>query len=476
MKKPLVILTALLIAVSGVAAQQDAQQQRTPDLPLKYKIMKLLGQDVDVATPQQSVESVKVGDISFGGTLFDITGGGDRINTGDPLQYEVKITWIESSADVCYTNLYLTTDNTMGWSTYTPNGDFSVNGEVIYDSVKSISNECDGSTHTYFVDFEAPSSTGDYTVWAYTGDDPSWSSSDYANQQDSDTMTVQEELSPIRAEISGDNSVTVGRSGSYSASGSTGEGSLSYTWYVDGSRVGSGKTMSTVFNSKGSHRVTVEIQDEEGRTDKASMEVNVEYNKPEPKISMRKPSGDLEVGDKIVLDASQTSSGSYPIQGYNWRVGGTLKTGQIINHRFQSAGQKTIKLEVIDSQGSRVTTSKTVQVAKNYAKPNVVLRSPKSAGVGEEVTFSAAGTQAEAGVKKIQWTIAGQRYTGKTATVQFDQAGTYTVKLAVTDKDGQTTRKSTSITIQEGGGVVPDAGGGNPLQGLIDWITGLFTK
>ncbi|MBE0367143.1 S8 family serine peptidase [Pseudoalteromonas aurantia] len=70
---------------------------------------------------------------------------------------------------------------------------------------------------------------------------------------------------------------------------------------------------------------------------------------------------------------------------------------------------------------------------------------------GLSCSFDASGSRDTDGtISRFDWIINGQNVVGKQATYTFPQAGTYSVKLTVTDNEGATANFNKAVTVTEG--------------------------
>jgi hypothetical protein len=153
----------------------------------------------------------------------------------------------------------------------------------------------------------------------------------------------------------------------------------------------------------------------------------------------------LQTGDVVTFDGS-ASTDDHKILNYEWDLdgNGTFEThgvlAKIEKKRFFTAGSYTIKLRVTDAQGlndvvSHVLTVRNAPQAKIAANVAVPL-------VGQQVTYSAAGSTGDPAIASYQWDLDGngtfETNTGTTpsATTAYQSAGTRAVEVKVTDTLG----------------------------------------
>lgn len=337
---------------------------------------------------------------------------------------------------------------------------FTPDGQYYAGQYKQLEiSDCSTISVDYSFTVDSDVQSGDWTVEAfvegpygeggqeYLGSDE-YTVVDSTSGDDDYTEEPEENLEPADVDISGDSNIEVGETASFNADGD-GEGSLTYEWFVDGSYETTGSRLSKQFEQEGNYDIRVEVEDSEGQTASDSTNINVDLEEPSANIQYSQKPSNVETGDNIVLDASTSQEGSYPISRYNWRIDGSIRSGTQVQYTPESTGQKNIELEVCDSRSNCDTTSKTISVSESFSKPNVVISVPRNAVIEETVQLDASQSNAEAGILSVEWRIAGQRYTGEQVEVQFQNTGSKSVTAIVKDQDGQTTRKETSINVTE---------------------------
>ncbi|MFD5277259.1 PKD domain-containing protein [Pseudarthrobacter sp. NPDC058362] len=154
-------------------------------------------------------------------------------------------------------------------------------------------------------------------------------------------------------------------------------------------------------------------------------------------------------GLTVNVDGTASSDANGPIAAYDWKFGdGATGTGVKASHTYAAGGTYTIQLTVTDNTGNKHSTTKAVTVTAPPA--NKVPVASFTADVAD-LTASLDGS----GSSDPDGTIAGYTWdfgdsttgTGATATHTYAEAGTYAVKLTVTDDDGATGAVTKSLTV-----------------------------
>lgn len=146
------------------------------------------------------------------------------------------------------------------------------------------------------------------------------------------------------------------------------------------------------------------------------------------------------------FDASGTET-TGRIESYEWDFGdGTTSDDRRPEHRFGTPGSKVVTLVVTDEFGLRSTTTADVEVVRG---PTVRFDyGPELPSEGDTVRFDASDTESDGTIVAYEWDF-GDGTTADRETVShvYDEAGTYTVSLRVTDSNGQEASDSEQITV-----------------------------
>lgn len=167
-------------------------------------------------------------------------------------------------------------------------------------------------------------------------------------------------------------------------------------------------------------------------------------NQP-PVASFTKNTSQLTVN----VDGSASTDSDGTIASYAWDFGdGSLATGPTASHTYLQGGSYNVTLTVTDNQGATNTTSQGVSVVA--PPPN----QPPVAAFTSGSTYLAAsfdGTTSsdpDGTVASWAWDFGdGSTGSGSTASHTYAAAGTYQVKLTVTDDKGAQTSVTNPITV-----------------------------
>ena len=158
--------------------------------------------------------------------------------------------------------------------------------------------------------------------------------------------------------------------------------------------------------------------------------------------------------DTVSFDASPTTNGGAPCGqncSYSWNFGdNTSSSGMITSHQFRSAGSYQVTLTVTDSRGAQATAVQLVTIAAGTPPTAVFTYSPTPPYAMQDI-FLNAETSAPAPGRTIVsygWNLGdGRTASGHTVAIRYENTGTYTVTLRVTDDAGATATTSQTLTV-----------------------------
>lgn len=127
---------------------------------------------------------------------------------------------------------------------------------------------------------------------------------------------------------------------------------------------------------------------------------------------------------------------------------GDISAGtEIWSGAFDSEGTYNIILEVEDWQGQTDTAQTTVTA--EYEPVHAEIDAQTSIEVGETLELDGSGSSGHEGIQEFEWFVDGEEIDqGTEISYVFDQEGTFTVELTVTDDAGQTDTTSTSVEVE----------------------------
>lgn len=325
--------------------------------------------------------------------------------------------------------------------------------------------------------FDAP---GEYTV-ALTVEDPT-GNADATNV----TVNVTERVGPV-ASLSAPGTATVGEPVTLNASDSQVGANATYQWFADGESLNetADPTYETSFDEPGTANVSVVVTDEND-SDEATTTIDV----VEPlNASVEATPANATVGEPVVFDAGASTGATT----YEWDLDdGTNASGNAtIEHAYDVPGEYEATVTVGDEDGNTDTATVVVTVDESSDEgPTAALAlDPETATVGDEVTFDA--TDSDVGTNATYDWFVGDDRNGSTDeptfTRTFTTAGTFEVRVEITDDNGTDSANATLVVEEDdadggSGGSGGGGGGGgygpppsepdDPVETTVDVVNG----
>jgi large repetitive protein len=225
---------------------------------------------------------------------------------------------------------------------------------------------------------------------------------------------------------------------------------LTYSWnFGDNTPVSIGQNVNHTFADNGNYNIVLTVTDKDGGVTTQTVVAKVDNVAPTI-VSIAKPTT-IKEGESVAFSATATDPGTLDTLTYSWNFGDStpVATGKNVNHTFADNGNYNIVLTVTDKDGG-VTTQTVVAKVDNVAPTIVSIAKPTTIVQTQSATFTATAT--DPGILDTltyTWNFGDNTPTasGQNAAHTFTNAGTYTLSLNVTDKDGATTTTTQQITV-----------------------------
>lgn len=285
---------------------------------------------------------------------------------------------------------------------------------------------------------------------------------------------------------------------------------VTYEFYIDGKMAASNTLSKTTFNetvtktlTAGTHSLVLKVTDGVGRTTTYTKSITVQPGSPPPP-----PPGSIQAGIRLDLDpsslkkgttgnvnatidaGSSVSSGSGPYSARFWlRVNGvdllgtdgTAITG--LTSLSQAKYEKLIinakpgdkvwaKVRVWDASLNKTSEAETTKIIGQYENtppppeeeptpppapepepPVAGINAPSEVIQGEDVRISSSSYDPDGIIEDYDWRITPSTgiegtLSGESGTIYFDNVGTYTIRLTVTDNDGLSDTAQKTIEVK----------------------------
>jgi PKD repeat protein len=222
----------------------------------------------------------------------------------------------------------------------------------------------------------------------------------------------------------------------------------------DGSYSTGGTDSSFDYATPGNYTVHLRVTDSRGKQSVSTVDLRVEDRAPVATITLP---AKIVAGQTATLDGSRSSDPDGSVAAWEWDLdndGVFEHSGSVVSAVFGSWGTRTIALRVIDDWGVATTTTAQIHVLAPPVAAGVVTTAWPA--VNANVSFLPTGSNDPDGtIARYQWDFNNDGAIDKTttsagtvATWKWTAAGSYQVKLTVTDNDGVKTSVLIPVTVR----------------------------
>jgi hypothetical protein len=224
--------------------------------------------------------------------------------------------------------------------------------------------------------------------------------------------------------------------------------------------IGGGASVSRDDLSIGSHVIRLVATDSGGKSDTASVSIEVKPFNESPSAAISAPADGASFVERTSIDfegsATDSEDGALTGVSLTWtsNLDGSLGTGESISRDDLAVGAHTIRFIAADSQGKEDTATISVVITPRQP-PSATIASPAdgtSFQQGNPISFQGSATDPEDGPLtggSLVWTsnLDGQTGTGVSFSRDDLTVGPHTIRLIATDSDGMADTAQVSITV-----------------------------
>jgi PKD repeat protein len=219
---------------------------------------------------------------------------------------------------------------------------------------------------------------------------------------------------------------------------------IEFSWSLGDGTTASGSMVIHEFTAAGEYEISLEVEDDEGATDRYTQTVNVTVpnQAPEARFSTQC------VETSCSFDASSSEDPDGSIESWDWTLGdGAEASGTTVEYIYAEEGTYSVRLTVRDAEGASDIKTHTVQV-------NVPNKPPTASF---EVTCDELDCNFDAGdssdpdgqLEDYRWAFGdGNGASGRQVTHRYADDSEYTITLTVQDDEKATDKRSETIQVE----------------------------
>ena len=261
---------------------------------------------------------------------------------------------------------------------------------------------------------------------------------------------------------------------------------IKWKWYLDGvlideySDLNYKKTISFNFTKSGLFQVSLVVEDNQNTLSLPYIvTINIINQRPVPRITAtpNPQFNNLLSGSSIIFDGSLSSDPDGTISKYSWNFGlaGSYQN-QSETIKYTRPGTYSATLTVTDNLGLSATSSPFIFNIQNSAPKAVITHQNPSLSVKAPAQLSFDGSSSsdlDGTIVRYFWEVVGtlQNSSSVSATLNFTTAGSYIVRLTVTDDFGATGIDEVIVDVSPPDNILPVAilnSLNNKLDGFVN--------
>jgi PKD repeat protein len=226
---------------------------------------------------------------------------------------------------------------------------------------------------------------------------------------------------------------------------------VKYEWQFGTGRSATGMIVSKSYDTPGAYNVTLTVTDDAGNVGVATQTVTVGTTSPGGLTAAFTFSPTSPAANVPVNFNASSSTGSAAIASYMWDFGDghtTTTSTPTVSHTYTANGTFVVTLTIKDVNGLTATSNQQVTIGAGATASFTTSPASPTAGV---VTLDASASTASNGATIVNyvWSFGdGNAVATASASVAHTYAaGTYTVKLTVTDSNGSSASSTQALVV-----------------------------
>jgi len=248
------------------------------------------------------------------------------------------------------------------------------------------------------------------------------------------------------------------------------DGSISsYGWNFGDSKSATGATADHTYTQSGEYRVILTVSDNQGYTSTSSVTIRTDNTPPVAVASVTPRSGPDPL--TVTFDGTQSYDQDGKIQSFSWDFGdGFSERAAQTSHQYRKPGSYTAVLMVTDDRKASDTDEMVIMVG-NEPPIAIISVTPEHGSIPLKVTFDGSRSYDPDDTSlTFSWDF-GDGISGSSMTTghTYENEGTYSVSLVVTDLNGASDRAEATIIAESPVPVIPPV---VPLVGVVVIIAG----
>jgi len=222
---------------------------------------------------------------------------------------------------------------------------------------------------------------------------------------------------------------------------------VKYSWDFGDGKTASGVSVSHSYSETGAYTVTLTVTDDDGATD--TIHATKIVNNKSPVAIFTESAETAHIDETITFNATESYDPDGSIVKYSWDFGdGKTATGVTVSHAYADNGFYSVTLTVTDNDGATDSAHAT-KIVMNSPPVASFTETAEIVDTDETISFDASESSDPDGIiVTYSWDFGdGNTATGVEVDHAYEDDGTYTVTLIVTDNDGATDTAKATKTV-----------------------------